>query len=131
MYCYLQEFSSKEKPKPEFVVADLSGTMTPKPVTKTRIANRSKKRAKQEREYAEQRSFFLLKWGYCQAKLPGCRGEATDIHHPEGRMGDALLDQNNWLPVCRPCHTWIEEHPKEAKELGLSRSRLEKKYEHI
>jgi len=62
----------------------------------------------------------------CKAKLPGCLGIATDIHHKKGH-NIYFLDISTWLPVCRLCHKWIEEHPKEAKELGLSESRLTKK----
>jgi hypothetical protein len=29
-----------------------------------------------------------------------------------------------WLAVCRNCHTFIEENPEAAKEMGFSESRL-------
>jgi len=57
------------------------------------------------------------------AYLQGCTGVATDVHHKAGR-GENHLKMSTWLPVCRTCHTWIELHPKEAKELGLSETRL-------
>lgn len=60
----------------------------------------------------------------CIAKIKGCYGYASDVHHMAGRIGANLMDENTWLPVCRSCHKWIEEHPAEAKERGLSRSRL-------
>jgi len=51
-------------------------------------------------------------------------GEATDVHHMAGRVGEKLLDTDTWLPCCRPCHLFIESHPVAARELGLSESRL-------
>lgn len=60
----------------------------------------------------------------CQAKLIGCSGEATDVHHKAGR-GENLLKISTWIAVCRSCHTYIETNPAEAKEMGLSMSRLE------
>lgn len=62
----------------------------------------------------------------CEAKLGGCNGTATDIHHKCGRTGDLLFDMDYFLAVCRPCHNWIEENPKEAKKRGLSFDRLDK-----
>lgn len=38
-----------------------------------------------------------------------------DFHHPNGRIGDNLF---NFVTVCRPCHNWIHQNPKKAKELG-------------
>jgi hypothetical protein len=42
----------------------------------------------------------------------------------KGRIGNLLTDTSHFLAVCRQCHSWIEEHPTEAKELGFSKSRL-------
>jgi len=61
----------------------------------------------------------------CQAKLFGCTHLSTDLHHIKGRVGDLLTDENNFLAVCRSCHTFIEENPKFAKEKGFSKSRLD------
>lgn len=57
------------------------------------------------------------------AQLKGCTGHTTDCHHQEGREGDKLLNEENWLPVCRPCHNYITEHSNEAIEKGLSERR--------
>ena len=58
------------------------------------------------------------------AKLTNiCTTHSTDVHHMKGRIGPLLTDTKFFLAVCRSCHTWIEEHPKEAKELGYSISR--------
>jgi len=74
-------------------------------------------------DYSKLRSAFLVVHSICQAKLVGCTGKATDVHHKAGR-GENHLNISTWLAVCRSCHRWIEEHPNEAKELGLSQSRL-------
>lgn len=89
------------------------------------IAPRSKKRATQEREYSKLRKDFLLSSPTCQAKLPTiCTIHATDIHHTKGRISDLLTDTNFFLAVCRACHTWIETHPIESKELNFSISKI-------
>lgn len=95
----------------------------PKPKRKP-IRRYSKKRQKEERSYSTLRKQFLEENPECGAKLKNCRGEATDIHHMAGRVGDNLLETDSWLACCRPCHLWIEAHPKQSKQLGLSESRL-------
>jgi hypothetical protein len=90
----------------------------------TPIAPRSSKRAEQERKYSIVRRSFLLSSPLCKAKLPNrCTIKATEIHHIAGRIGTKLTDVENFLPVCRECHTWIEMNPLKAKELGLSKSK--------
>jgi hypothetical protein len=95
----------------------------PKPKRKP-IKRVSKKRGREERKYSVLRKQFLETNPECQAKLKMCRGEATDIHHVRGRVGEDFLNTDSWLSVCRPCHLWIESHPVAARELGLSESRL-------
>lgn len=84
----------------------------------------SKKRAKQYRDYSKVRKEFLLENPYCQARIPGCLIEATDVHHKKGKIEGLLTDTNYFMAVCRSCHNYIEGHPKEAKEKGFSLSRL-------
>lgn len=74
-------------------------------------------------EYSKRRTAFLVIHNQCQAKLVGCTGKATDVHHKAGR-GDNHLKISTWLAVCRTCHRWIEENPDAAKELGYSETRL-------
>jgi hypothetical protein len=75
-------------------------------------------------EYSRLRDAFLTAKPRCEAKLVGCTGVSTEIHHKAGRVGDKYLRIGTWLAVCRNCHTWIEINPAEAKELGFSESRL-------
>jgi hypothetical protein len=84
----------------------------------------SKKRRVDIDTYSELRKAFLFIKPNCEAKLVGCSGKSSDVHHKKGR-GDNYLKVGTWLSVCRECHKWIEENPLEAKELGLSVSRLD------
>jgi hypothetical protein len=84
----------------------------------------SKKRQVEMDEYSKKRLAFLALYNNCQAKLVGCTGKATDVHHKAGRIAESYLNIQTWLAVCRQCHTWIETNPLEAKELGFSESRL-------
>ena len=84
----------------------------------------SAKRRVEMDEYSKKRVAFLTLHTNCQAKLVGCMGKASDVHHKAGRVGDNYLKISTWLAVCRTCHTWIENNPEEAKELGHSESRF-------
>lgn len=68
---------------------------------------------------------FLKDNPICQCNRNGCRRRSTEVHHKKGR-GIYLNVVEFFLAVNRICHRWIEDHPKEAKELGLSLSRLAK-----
>lgn len=84
----------------------------------------SKKRQGEMDTYGKLRDAFLYIKINCEAKLVGCTGKATDVHHKAGRVGENYLKVGTWLAACRNCHRWIEDNPEEAKELGLSQSRL-------
>jgi hypothetical protein len=89
---------------------------------------RSPKRIKDDAEYSKKRKVFLLANPMCQAHLQGiCTQHSTDVHHKAGRTGDLYLDEQYWLAACRSCHMWIENNPKEARDLRLSISRLTNK----
>lgn len=63
-----------------------------------------------------------LREGPCQARLDGCLGRATDGHEILSRArGGSITDPRNVIGVCRPCHSWITTHPKQATELGFLR----------
>lgn len=90
----------------------------------SRIANRSKKRAAQEREYIKLRDAYLLEHPICEVKQ--CSAPATGVHHMAGRVGNLLTDTSKFLAVCMPHHLYIESHPIESKSMGYSLSRLSK-----
>lgn len=104
--CWIKYKSSETKPlkKRQYI----------KPVSKkTQVLNDA---------YTTIRRDFMLSNPICQAALPGCSTHATDVHHKKGR-GKYILAVSSWLSVCRKCHMYIEEHPDEAIELGLSEKR--------
>lgn len=87
----------------------------------------SLKRKEEQREYSVERVKFLEEHEFCEASIRYiCTHMSSEIHHKKGRTGDLYLDKDNWLAVCRACHEWIELNPQKAKELGYSKSRLEK-----
>ena len=92
-------------------------------LTTKRISPRSSKRVKLDSEYSKLRLAFLYANSMCQAHLPNCGVQATDVHHSKGR-GKYYLATNTWVALCRSCHQWLELHPKEAKALGFSQDRL-------
>lgn len=56
-----------------------------------------------------------------------CARLAVDVHEILPRSaGGSIVDATNLLRVCRACHRWIHEHPKEARALGLLASRYDR-----
>jgi len=55
----------------------------------------------------------------------GCRGNnvATEVHHDERRDGNKLNDPSTYTGGCHPCHQYVEEHPKWAREQGYIKTR--------
>lgn len=84
----------------------------------------SEKRKELNEEYFKLVEQFKKDNPECKAKVNEyCTKLTDDPHHSKGR-GIYLLDVSTWVPVCRSCHSYIEAHPKEAKEKGWSESRL-------
>ena len=51
-----------------------------------------------------------------------CPKYADDLHEILSRArGGSISDPENVVALCRPHHTWVTEHPIEAKEMGLSK----------
>lgn len=82
---------------------------------RTALNKVSKKRRVQWKTYSEKRIDFLADHPTCQNCL---RKKSVDIHHKEGRIGTAYLDEKTWAALCRFCHDWIHQHPREAREQG-------------
>ena len=97
------------------------------PSRSTRIKQVSDKRQKLLVAYKTLQEVYKKTHKMCEAKLPGCTLVGQDVHHMAGKASDELyIDTTQWLFVCRHCHRIIEENPVMAKELGLSKSRLNK-----
>lgn len=72
------------------------------------------------KEYTKRAKKFITQHPKCKV----CGMPSQCVHHKAGRIGENLLNQKTWLPVCLSCHKMIEENPKEAKAKGYSVSRL-------
>lgn len=92
---------------------------------KSKIAKSSVKRKEQNKEYKLVRDDYMLAHPYCEGNISFiCTGKATELHHAGGRVGNLLTDTRYFKALCHACHVWAELNPKEAKEMGLSVSRL-------
>jgi len=74
----------------------------------------SLKRQQQNKQYKIIRDKFMQENPRCER----CGAPATENHHKNGRNGLRLLDVTYFMAVCRSCHRWIHEHPKESREKG-------------
>jgi hypothetical protein len=94
-----------------------------KPLKKSgnRLSPISEKEAARLAKYRPIRDKFLRENPTCLFK--GCKGKST-VHHAKGRSGDLLWDVSTFRNLCFLHHQWAEEHPAEAKELGLTETRL-------
>lgn len=100
-----------------------------KPVKKAprpAIKKVSKERAKQNRKYTPIKKKFLADNPTCEARLDGCTGQSTDLHHAAGRSGKQLLKVDDFIALCRNCHDKMEILDKEARAAGLKKTRLGK-----
>ena len=41
-----------------------------------------------------------------------------DLHHKAGRAGTNYTNPDTFMAVCRPCHDWIHQHPRESRVAG-------------
>lgn len=66
--------------------------------------------------------------GRCEAQTPWCEGQATQVHHISGRVGEGCHDDVNLLDVCGQgnvtgCHGYLHQHAEEAYEKGWLKHR--------
>lgn len=57
------------------------------------------------------------------AERPICQrclsDRSQDIHELKSRArGGSITDVDNLVALCRTCHNWVTQNPKEAKEQG-------------
>ena len=91
---------------------------------KSRIRSVSKKESARKGKYEAKRRPYLEKHPRCEVNaVPECTRVSVDVHHMKGKIGDLLLDERWWMPTCRFCHGYIEDHPAEARQRGWSKSR--------
>jgi len=77
-----------------------------------KISNKSEGQKIRENIYKDLRKIYLNKNQKCEVNNSH---KSTEIHHISGRNGDRLNDVKFFLAVCRECHRWIHENPKEAR----------------
>jgi 5-methylcytosine-specific restriction endonuclease McrA len=109
-----------------------------KPLKRTPLAKSrkpiKKRSAKTEALYEERRPFvekILRERPLCQAcQVFAKHDEKTTYNHHLSRdvhelvrrsQGGSILDEDNVLAVCRPCHTRIGNYPQLAFDLGLAK----------
>lgn len=80
-----------------------------------KISDKSDKRKVQEAIYSDLRKVFLNQNPRCERNKTH---EATEVHHKAGRNGNRLNDISEFMAVCRDCHRYIHENPKEARAKG-------------
>lgn len=89
---------------------------------KARIAKQSEEGKERTAIYSAIRSLYLLHNLDCARckEVYGVYMRATTVHHKLGRLSDLLYDVRHFLPLCLPCHHYVETHPEEAYERGWS-----------
>lgn len=95
---------------------------TVKPPVKIAVMGDGRKEL--EKEYRKVRKEFLRLHPIC--KEEGCKQPAVDIHHSAGKVGEKLIEAEHFVQLCRKHHQYYEVRPVEAKEKGISKSRLSK-----
>lgn len=85
-----------------------------------------KKREAEKKLDKKQNKELRAKVGECQIKSPVCIGLPQGTQHVKGRVGKDLIDLEEKLVSCNPCNVWCEEHPLEAKKMGVAKNRIAK-----
>lgn len=78
----------------------------------------SDKRKAQNKLYSIAREYFLQRFPKCQIQSPECTGEATEVHHTNGRENERLLDERFWKSSCRNCNGYVERFSQWAYDNG-------------
>lgn len=89
----------------------LPGAKRPKPSS----------RAADEKRYRERVKEWLIENPACFAfwRDVNCDPHATQVHHKHGRVGNLLLKESLWVPVCARGHAWIHSNIASARALDL------------
>lgn len=85
-------------------------------IEKPKINKISKKQKKLLQIYERERDEYMAAHEVCEVK--GCGSPANDLHHKAGRVGSLLYDKDYFMAVCRGCHDYIHDYPKEAEKKG-------------
>lgn len=83
----------------------------------------SEKQSKRLAEYRKVRDQFLKENPFC--KICGTTNDIS-LHHSRGRIGELLIDTAHFVTLCLKHHEQAEREPWWAKQMGISKSRLDK-----
>lgn len=121
--CHTQRKPIKKKGTPivSFVMTKNDAS---KSIKKSKpIPKLSDKEKKRQAAYSVLKKEFMKTRLICQVKLPGCTGNAVDVHHlfSGADRYKYFLDSTTWLSTCRFCHHIVhnELSSEELIELGL------------
>jgi hypothetical protein len=80
----------------------------------------SKKRQDLNKIRSKFREEILMNRMMCEARISGCSRIPTDVHEIKTRArGGSIIDADNVLALCRPCHRFITDNPAFAAEHGF------------
>lgn len=65
--------------------------------------------------------------GRCQARLDGCLGEATQVHHVVERADGGGDDPHNLMAICEACHTRVTVEANQRRASARRGAKKEKK----
>jgi hypothetical protein len=100
------------------------GHLEGKSAKPTAIPARSQKLAEiMKKDYVPKVKEMVAAGTKCKAKTPDCTKIAQGFHHPNGRIGELLLDEEK-MPCCNACNLWIEKNDAAARSLGLKKSKF-------
>lgn len=94
-----------------------------KPLRRTRLKPKSRKRAKEDRALDDRPEFNAL-FGYCFICLDG--GGKLETHHISGRTGPLRHHRANLFRVCSHCHETKLTNPVTPKGQPLAMTALDK-----
>jgi hypothetical protein len=89
-----------------------------------KIAARSDKRVKDQKEYVKIVKSMLAENPNCEIKMEGCQTKATGLHHKQKRGPKNFLDRANLLRACNNCQLFVELNSKTALSKGFTISRF-------
>jgi hypothetical protein len=89
-----------------------------------KIAARSDKRVKDQKEYVKIVKSMLSENPNCEIKMEGCQTKATGLHHKQKRGPKNFLDRANLMRACNNCQLFVELNSKTSLSKGLTISRF-------
>jgi hypothetical protein len=89
-----------------------------------KIAARSDKRVKDQKEYVKIVKSMLAENPNCEIKMEGCQTKATGLHHKQKRGPKNFLDRANLMRSCDNCQLFVELNSKTALSKGFTISRF-------